>query len=120
MKRAAVGAVVTAIIMTTMLIVASGPAGALPTAAERCAAAKMRAAGKKASASAGCMARSYVNPDFDVDTCLSNASDAFNNAFARAESAAVSGGGCATVDDAADVEFEVDDFVDTLDTDVAP
>jgi hypothetical protein len=118
MKRAAGGAFVVAAIMITML--ASGPAGALPTAAERCATAKMRAAGKRASASAGCMARSYVNPDFDVDTCLDNAANAFNNAFARAEAAAVNGGGCATVGDVDDVGFDVDDFVDTLDTDVAP
>jgi hypothetical protein len=120
MKRATTGALAIALLTTAVLAAASGPARALPTAAERCAAAKMRAAGKMASASAGCMARSYVNPDFDVDTCLDDVANAFHNAFARAETAAANGGGCTTVDDATDVEFDLDDFVDTMDTDLAP
>ncbi|MBI3783775.1 MAG: hypothetical protein HY270_10250 [Deltaproteobacteria bacterium] len=86
------------------------PAGARTkaTPAQKCAAAKLRAAGKKAKAKLFCHASAVLSPTFDLAACLTKAETHFMTAFANAEAP----GGCALTGDANVVETaKVDPFV---------
>jgi hypothetical protein len=85
------------------------------TPEERCAAAKLRAVGKTVQLRLSCIARGTVSLDFDPDTCLLKAQAQLVAAFAKAEK-----GECATLEDAGDWELEAQDFVDTVEIDLAP
>jgi cysteine-rich repeat protein len=83
-------------------VVPDAAAGSSP--AQKCAAAKMKAAGKKYAARANCYAKA-LSKSVPVDTgCLQNAEDKFGDAFAKAEAK----GGCTTPGDAAAIEVKVD------------
>jgi len=72
--------------------------------ANRCAAAKLKAAGKRAKGALGCEARAAKGDDpVDAD-CVAGAADKFTQAFASAEAK----GGCATTGDAGSVAAGID------------
>lgn len=107
-----------ALALAALLAVRPALANARATAQQKCAAAKIKAAGKDAEAGARCVARSILNPDFDVDTCLDNAAEALYNAFDRAETKAEEDGGCVVTGDAFTVDSTVEDFSDNLEFDI--
>jgi hypothetical protein len=79
-------------------------------AGERCAAAKLRAAGRKAASKISCYRKAVLAgtaPDAD---CLARAEAKFVRALAAADVR----GGCLTTGDAADVEAIVDQFIADL------
>jgi hypothetical protein len=77
---------------------------------ERCAAAKLRAAAQKASGKLRCHARAVLRGSAPDAACLAKIEAKFQATWARIEDR----GGCATTNDAADVEQRVDAFVDGL------
>jgi len=79
--------------------------------AQRCAAAKIKAAGKKAHAKALCYAKAAAAGVPVSQACLDKAEAQFSAAFANAEEKASKSGGCVTQSDVADVENRVDMFV---------
>src|SRR5438876_10322729 len=81
------------------------------TTAHRCAAAKIKAAGKKAHAKAICYATAVAAGEPVNQSCLDKAEAQFAATFAKAEEKATKSGGCATQNDGADVERTVDAFV---------
>src|SRR5437762_5573190 len=81
------------------------------TTAHRCAAVKIKAAGKKAHAKAICYATAAAMGRPVSQTCLDKADAQFTAAFANAEEKAVKGGGCATRGDDSVIEDKVDAFV---------
>ncbi len=85
--------------------------GALPSggtkAGQKCAAGKIKEAGKKADAKLKCHSKA-IGKSVDVDPgCLQKAEDKFLKAFGKAETK----GGCATSGDAATLEARVDQLV---------
>jgi hypothetical protein len=85
-------------------------AGVAHAAGERCSAAKLRAAGRKAASKISCYRKAVLAsmaPDAD---CLARAEAKFVRAFAAADAR----GGCLTTGDAADVEAIVDQFIADL------
>ena len=90
-----------------------GVAGSRPpeATAQRCAAAKIKAAGKKAHARALCYAKAAAAGVPVSQLCLDNADAQFTAAFANAEAKASKGGGCVTAGDDAVIEDKVDRFV---------
>jgi hypothetical protein len=77
------------------------------TTADRCAALKLSATGKKARAKLGCYGKA-ARRGYVVDAgCLAKAEAHFVAVFASAESR----GGCLTTSDAGDIEAQVDDLV---------
>ena len=97
-------------IALALLLAVAGltPALAAPTPAQRCAAAKLKAAAKKATGKIRCHEKAILK-GLGVDAlCLQKAESKFATAFAKAELK----GGCATVGDAAAIELLVDDFVE--------
>lgn len=92
---------------TSLLLTLAALAPAAGTPDQKCAAAKLKATGKKAAAKLKCQAKA-VKAGVAIDvTCLAKAEAKFAAAFAKAEAK----GGCATVGDAAAVESAVDAFV---------
>jgi len=79
------------------------------TPAERCAAAKMKAAGRKAFAKLKCQEKALAKHRV-ADRCLAKAELRFGAAFAKAEL----NGGCATTGDADKIEAMVDGFMNDL------
>jgi hypothetical protein len=83
------------------------PAFAAPTDAQKCEAAKLRAAGKKASCEAKVLAKLALGREADVAKCDA----AFAAAFAKAEEK----GGCGTTGDSGTVASRIGDFVVVID-----
>lgn len=93
--------------IAALIAVTAAVSHAAPTPAQRCAAAKLKAASKKAAAKLVCHKKAFLK-GIPVDSlCLAKAEDKYLTAFAKAEAK----GGCATVGDAAAVEALVDTFV---------
>src|SRR5438552_5648835 len=90
-----------------------GVAGPRPpeATAQRCAAAKIKEAGKKAHAKALCYAKAAAAGVPVSQACLDKADAQFSLAFANAEEKARKSGGCATTGDDAVIEDKVDAFV---------
>jgi len=75
-----------------------------------CAAAKLRAAARKASTKIACHRRAILTGSSLDASCIARAEEKFLRAFAAAEAR----GGCATTNDAGDVEAAVDQFIADL------
>jgi len=99
---------------TIPALVAPGWSAVSP--ARKCAAAKAKATAAKASAKVACY-RTAITKNVDVDPdCLAKAEAKFAKAFATLEAK----GGCATSNDAGDLEATVDAFVDDVVTALVP
>jgi hypothetical protein len=100
------------LVVVVVLGVLPGRGRASGTPAQRCAAAKIRAAGKKAACLLALDAKTAggaaANPT-KLQRCRDHLSDPVRGAFAKAEGR----GGCATGGDAATVEAAIDGFVDS-------
>jgi hypothetical protein len=99
--------------VATVMTVAFVSLPATPSHAEpsKCAAAKVKAAAKEASAKAKCHFAA-LKSDTAVDpTCLSKAEEKFDAAFVKADAADLN---CPNLNDGSDVEAIVDEFVDAL------
>lgn len=105
--RTATIALWTLLLAATMTAGNAPVANATPTDAQKCAALKMKAAGKKALAKLKCHARATLQGVAVDPLCLTNAEQKFSDTFARAES----NWACATVGDEAAIEAQVDAFV---------
>jgi cysteine-rich repeat protein len=102
--------VVSAVVAMSTCLLVSGTCVAAGTPQQKCASAKMKAAGKKWSAKAKCYSKALASSG-DVDTdCLQKAESKFTDAFAKADSA----GGCAITGDAATVETKIDDSLNDI------
>jgi len=103
-----------AIVLSALLMgAAAAPALAGPSDGQRCAASKLKAAGKKASCLLGLDAKTAAGITVDplkVQKCKDKLGDPVKGAFARAEAK----GGCVTEGDAATIEGKVDDLVDGI------
>lgn len=84
-------------------IASAGPAHAA-TDAEKCRAAKIKAAGKKVSARANCYAKAALQSESVDPACLQKAEDKFVAAYQKAEDK----GGCTTLGDVGSIETKVD------------
>jgi len=93
--------------VTLSLLAAVRAAEGVATRADRCAAAKLKAASKKAAAKLRCHEKALVQGKRVASACLLAADDRFLVAFAKAELK----GGCATTRNEAEVEDQVDRFV---------
>jgi hypothetical protein len=81
------------------------------TPAQKCAVAKLKAAGKKAAAKIKCHLQNLSLSSSSLLTfCLSNAEHSFTDAISKAEAP----GACATIGDAATLERPVDVFVNAI------
>ena len=96
--------------VTLSLLAAVRAAEGVATRADRCAAAKLKAASKKAAAKLRCHEKALVQGKRVGSACLLAADDRFLVAFAKAELK----GGCATTRDQAEVEDQVERFVTGL------
>src|SRR5262245_39999942 len=97
------------LLLVCSILLGISPAHAADPAAA-CAAAKLKAAGKKASAKLNCVAKAAAK-GLPVDgLCLSKAETKFAAAFAKADGK----GGCLTPNDAGTIEASVDTCVTTL------
>jgi len=79
---------------------------AAATRAEKCAAAELKAAGKKADAKLRCHETALTQGKTVTSACLAGANVRFAVGFAKVEAR-----GCATADDLAEIEDRVDRFV---------
>ena len=97
------------IVVSVALSVLAGvrAADGAATRAEKCAAAKLKAANKKAAAKLRCHEKALRRGKRVASACLLAANDRFLVAFAKAELK----GGCATTGDQAEVEDRVDGFI---------
>ena len=102
MKRILLGAVGVAL----SLLMAVRAVDAAATRAEKCAAAELKAAGKKAAAKLRCHENALLQGKAVASACLANANARFAVAFSKVEAR-----GCATADDLAAIEDRVDRFV---------
>lgn len=85
-------------------------AKAAATPAQKCAAAKLKAAGTRAAAKLNCHAKAALRGS-SVDTeCLAKADTKFATAFSKAEA----GGGCIVTSDAASTGGQVDGMVSSV------
>lgn len=106
--------------LATMLFTALALVGAIggltyagPTAAQRCASSKIKAAAKKSACLLSLDARQATGVAVDpakVQACKNRLEDPAIGAFARAEAK----GGCLTTGDAAPMETKIDAFVDDI------
>lgn len=80
------------------------------TPGQKCAAAKIKAAGTKANAQLVCYKKAMLKGAQVDQTCLTKAGTALSTAFQKAEAK----GSCATVNDAAAIESTVDAFVSAI------
>ena len=101
MKRILVGVIGVAVSLAAVRAV-----DAAGTRAEKCAAAELRAAGKKAAAKLRCHEQAFMLGKPVSSQCLAGANARFAVAFARVEAR-----GCATADDLAEIEDRVDGFI---------
>lgn len=115
MRFVAPGSIAAAVIAALLVVGAATAFAGDATPEEKCSAAKTRAVGKNIQIRLGCVAKGTVNIDFDPDLCIEKAQMALAAAFARAEA-----GTCTTIDDEADWELMVQDFVDSAELDLAP
>lgn len=99
-----------ALILLALVAGVAAPRLAAAASGERCAAAKLHAAGQKATGQLRCHARGLVGGGGADAACLAKAEAKFASAWARIEGH----GGCATTNDATSVEQRVDAFVDGL------
>lgn len=108
---------VTLVFSLTVVAAIVPPAGyAAGTPAQRCAAAKLKATGKKAAARLKCWEKA-IGAGIPVDPlCLTKAEDKFELAFTKAEEK----GGCSTVGDAPAIQTTVVAFVDDVVADLQP
>jgi hypothetical protein len=98
------------VLSLTLLVSFLTPAHGSGTRAQKCAAAKLKAAGQKAAAKLKCHAKA-AGSGAAVDTeCLGEAEGKFSNAFAKAEAK----GGCGTTAEVEAVEAEVDSLVQDI------
>ena len=88
------------------LVAAVRAVEAAATRAEKCAAAELKAAGKKAAAKLRCYETAFTQGKPVTSACLTAADARFAVAFAKVEAR-----GCATADDLAEIEDRVDRFV---------
>jgi len=79
---------------------------AAATRAEKCAAAELKAAGKKAAAKLRCYENAFTQGKPVASACLASANARFAVAFSHVEAR-----GCATADDLAEIEDRVDGFI---------
>jgi hypothetical protein len=102
----------TAGIMIIALGLAAGDGAAAVPAPQKCAATKLKAAGKKIVGLTACASKA-AKQGAEVDpACIVKAETAFGTAWAKVEAK----GGCATTGDAAAVEGVVDDELSALET----
>jgi hypothetical protein len=90
-------------------VVAAELAVGAGTAAQKCAATKLKETGKKAAAKLKCWSKEATRPG-GLGACLVKAEVKFADKFAKADAK----GGCATVGDASTIEADVDAFVDSV------
>jgi hypothetical protein len=83
-----------------------------PNPAQKCSAAKIKAARKKANAQLLCYSKATLKGVAVDQSCLTKAGDALSKAFQKAEAK----GGCATSNDAGPIETTVDEFVSAIAT----
>jgi len=104
----------TIVALSALLLGATAaPALAGPSDGQRCAASKIKAAGKKASCLLGLDARQAAGSTVDplkIQKCKDKLGDPVQGVFARAEAK----GGCVIEGDAATIETKVDDLVDDV------
>jgi len=96
----------TTISVLASVLLISHAAAALAMPGQKCSAAKLKAAGKKANAQVVCYAKAATKGTAVDQACLAKAGAALLKAFQTAEGK----GGCATVGDAGAIENMVDDF----------
>jgi hypothetical protein len=101
---------VVALALVAFVAAAASVAQAGPTPAQKCTAAKIKAASKKAAATLKCQQKAILKGIAVDQPCLDKAQNKFDEAFAKAEAK----GGCATAGDAAAIGPVVDTFVDDL------
>ena len=89
-------------LVCTAVVVAPAFAGSTP--AEKCAAAKMKAVGKKCSARAKCYAKALSTSEAVSQDCLDSAEEKFVTAFTKAES----GSDCLHANDVNSLELKLD------------
>jgi hypothetical protein len=96
--------------LTVAMLVAMVGIADSATLAEKCAVAKLKAAGRKTNAKVACYAKALAKGAAADPICLSKAESKYATAFQKAESQ----GGCVTPGDAAAVEVMVDSCVTGL------
>jgi hypothetical protein len=104
------------IAITLLAVAVTAPVASAATDAERCAAAKLRAAGQKAKARLYCYGRGALAGTTVDGACLAKIESKFSATWARIEGR----GGCATTNDAGDIEARVDDFAADVVNALAP
>jgi hypothetical protein len=92
--------------ITTLCLSWGVPALAAATAAQRCEAAKLKAAGKNAACRTRALAQVAIRGEADLGAC----STKFASAFAKLDAK----GGCATTGDAAVIESRIDTVTDSI------
>ncbi len=100
----------TAAVMLAAVLLTSHVAAARATPGQRCSAAKITAARKKANAQLVCYTKAATKGTPVDQACLAKAANNLLKAFQKAEAK----GGCATVGDAAAIENTVDAFVNAI------
>lgn len=98
-----------------VLLAVASSVGAAPTPVQRCAVAKLKAAASANLTKLKCHQRAAAEPRPVDPACLQKADDKLAAAFAKAEQK----GGCATVGDAARIEFQIDYCVNPLVPEIA-
>ena len=114
MRTIRLAAAGSALAATGFLTLLAASANAAPTPAQRCAAAKLLAAGAEARSALSCVQRSLATGAHDA--CVANAAARRDASFAAAESR----GGCATTGDSAAVGSEVEALLDATLTALRP
>jgi len=89
-----------AMAVAVMVVAFGAPALGKPTPAQKCAAAKLKAAANKLAPKLACHQKALAHGATVSGTCLAHATSVFTVAFAKAESK----GGCIVTSDAAAVE----------------
>ena len=105
-----------ALLATAALWLSAAPVAAAPSPAARCARAKLTAVTAAAQATVRCHARAIRRGDPVDQTCLTEARSGLATAFQRAEAK----GGCASTNDAAALQDDVDLFVNLALLKLAP
>ncbi len=98
-------------VLAVLLLLATVEGASTP--ADKCAAAKLVAAGKKTGSKLACYGKAAKKGVTVDDACLGKAEQKFTAAFAKAEAK----GSCRTTGDAAAIEADVDAMLATLVTD---
>ena len=109
-RRSCLSLACTTASVLAMVLLTGHAATARATPGEKCSAAKVKAAAKKAKAQLFCHAKATLKATAVDQACLSKADANFLKAFQKAEAK----GGCATTGDAAAIESTVDTFVSAI------